>query len=141
MANCPSDKPQHGQVFNREDGFWGASLMVPLAGTLTSSNIVGSMQLTERTQRAVLRYLLFLHALPYDSLVGLLPSITDMRLHYEVAPECALALLRPLLRHAIKTWAPGSAPLIRQEVALEEQEDAKMDGGSTAGALSALIAG
>lgn len=73
------------------------------------------LQLTERTQRAVLRYILILHSLPYERIAGLLPSLTDLRGRLELPPECALALLRPQLRRALKAWDPH-APAITPDV-------------------------
>lgn len=89
------------------------------------------MQLTERTQRAVLRYLQFVQALPFDVIAPLLPTISDLRTRYEVSVECAMALLRPVLRAALKTWDPADAPLgvdangaVKKE---EEKGDDAMD--------------
>ena len=69
------------------------------------------LQLTERTQRAVLRYLHFTQALPYTKISRLLPSITDLRNRYEVEPECAMALLRPRLRRALLHWDAADPPV------------------------------
>ena len=70
------------------------------------------MQLTERTQRAVLRYLSMMQALPFEKVVHHLPSLRDLRLKYEVPAEYGLALLRPLLRKELLTWQADAPPLV-----------------------------
>ena len=50
------------------------------------SHSTAAMQLAERTQRAVLRYLSMLQALPFDTFVDQLPSLRDLRLRYKVPP-------------------------------------------------------
>jgi hypothetical protein len=64
------------------------------------------LQLTERTQRAVQRFVHFIEALPYEQVAPLLPSLADLRLRFEVSPECSLSLLRPALRRALRGWSP-----------------------------------
>jgi hypothetical protein len=94
------------------------------------------MQMTERTQRAVLRYLLFLQTLPFERIAALLPSITDLRLRYEVGPECAMALLRPRLRRALHAWDPADPP-----IGAAADADADAVAGDAGGAANGAAAG
>ena len=96
------------------------------------------MQLTERTQRAVLRFLQFVEALPFDLIAPLLPTISDLRTRYEVSAECAMALLRPVVRAALQGWdAADDAISAETNGAVKKEEDGKGDDAMDAADASA----
>ena len=94
------------------------------------SHSTAAMQLAERTQRAVLRYLSMLQALPFDTFVDQLPSLRDLRLRYKVPPEYALALLRPLLRQMLPEWKVDDAEIV-EDGSAEAGAAMETDGAAT----------
>jgi hypothetical protein len=95
---------------------------------------VSCMQLTERTQRAVQRYVRFIEAIPHEQVAPLLPSLADLRLRFEVGPECAMPLLRPVIRRALQGWDPEDS-----EIDLSEAKEAT-NGGARGVAMTAFSA-
>jgi hypothetical protein len=54
----------------------------------------------------VVKYLNMFHALPLSMLEPLLPPIARLVTELDVAPECAMALYRQVLRNVLQQWNP-----------------------------------